>query len=123
MRGSVKNARVEGKLEEAIERLMAEYAGSKCLEEYVKENRGLVKGVANAACEIANAATLTAEFRDLDPGRSYFAGYRISRKGISGNLARDWSNSSEAVKGEEAMEERPPPHSGHFKNKCHFNKQ
>lgn len=118
MRGSTKNVRVESELEKVVEKLMAQYAGSKCLEAYVKENWELVKGVVNAVCEIANAAAVAAEQKDLDTGRSYFAGYRISCRGISGNLARNWSDNTEAAE-TKATEERPPPFSG----ASHFNKE
>ena len=111
MRGSTKNVRVKSGLEKVVEKLMAQYAGSKCPEEYAKENWELVNGVVKAVCEIANAAAIAAEQKDLDSGRSYFAGYRISRKGISGNLARNWSEDMEAAE-TEVMEARPPPFSG-----------
>ena len=101
MRGSRKNARVERKLEEVIEALVAAYTGAKDKDKAVMENWAAVKGVADAAREIAYAAVVAAECSRSGRSKRYEARYYIGGNGVTGNLTRSWEASD--------TEGMPPP--------------
>jgi hypothetical protein len=90
MRGSGKNARMERKLEEAIEALVVSYTGYKDEEKALMNSTAMAKEVAQVTCEIACAIVVARECGKMGHHKRYEARYFISEKGINGNLVRSW---------------------------------
>lgn len=106
MRGSGKNARVERRLEEAIEALVVSYTGAKDKEKAAMDSRAVVEGVVKSTCDIAYAAVLAAECSKAGHHKRYEARYYVSSEGVNGNLVRSWEV---AEPSEEAEEEKSSP--------------
>ncbi len=90
MRVSGKNGRTKGNLEEAVSELVAQYARTKREEETAREYGSVIKGIAEATRELANAAVVAAECGKMARYRRYEARYYVSSRGVNGNLVRSW---------------------------------
>jgi hypothetical protein len=101
---------MERKLSEVIEALVVSYTGAKDKERAVKDSLEVVKGVVDAALEIAQAAVVAAECSKAGHHKRYEARYYISAKGVNGNLVRSW----EVPELPEGAEEAGPPPPGHM---------
>jgi hypothetical protein len=90
MRVSGKNGKEERNLEKAISELVVQYARAKDEEVAEMEYRTVIKGIAEATRELANAAVVAAEYGKMTHRKHYEARYYVSSRGVNGNLVRSW---------------------------------